>query len=201
MRPAGRWQAKIRPQPGQTFRLRASNHRADHYARWLSIGLRGYGRQHLGQDDAEGISGQDREAIWQGQPHLGYGSRHSDRGSVGRDAKFRNADPLSGWLAARTAHATREGVSDQAVGGRARERAGQTDRTRGRDICSRSQPRPARQGAIDASAPVEKTDQASARTATTRSNARRTIAQTGREAGGEGLYAAGHPHADEGSAG
>src|ERR1700730_7230613 len=111
MRPAGRWQAKIRPQPGQTFRLRASNHRADHYARWLSIGLRGYGRQHLGQDDAEGISGQDREAIWQGQTHLGYGSRHSDRGSVGRDAKFRNANPLSGWLAARTAHETREGVS------------------------------------------------------------------------------------------
>src|ERR1019366_4178830 len=120
--------------------------------------------------------GQDREAIWQGQTHVGDGSRHSDRGSVGRDAKFRNADPLSGWLAARTAHATREGVSDQAVGGRARERAGQTDRTRGRDICSRSQPRPARQGAIDASAPVEKTDQASARTATTRPDARRTMA-------------------------
>jgi Transposase len=36
-------------------------------------------------------------------------------------------------LAARTAHATREGVFDETVGGRARERAGQTDRARGRD--------------------------------------------------------------------
>src|ERR1019366_9531355 len=138
---AGRWQAEVRLQPRQAFRLRASRDRADRHAGWFSIGLRSHGRQHLGQDDTEGVSGQDREAIWQGQTHLGDGSRHSDRGSVGRDAKFRNADPLSGWLAARTAHATREGVSDQAVGGRARERAGQTDRTRGRDICSRSQPR------------------------------------------------------------
>src|SRR5208283_5430470 len=114
-----------------------------------------------------------------------------------------NAGALSGRLTARTAHATRESLSDQAVGGRARERAGQTDRTRGRDLCPRSQSRPARQGAIDASAPVEKTDQASARTATTRPDARRTIAQTrrGQEGGREGLYAAGHPHAGEGSAG
>ena len=37
------------------------------------------------------------------------------------------------------------------------KRAGQTVRTRGRDICSRSQPRPPRQGAIHAPAPVEKT--------------------------------------------
>src|SRR5208337_220827 len=123
-----------------------------------------------------------------GRAKRGDGSRHSDRGSVGRDAKFRNADPLSGRHAARTPHAAREGVSDQAMGGCARERAGQADRTRGRDICSRSQPRPPRQGAIDAPAPVEKTDPAVARTATTRSDARRTIAQTrrGQEGGGEG---------------
>src|SRR5271155_5887961 len=37
----------------------------------------------------EGVSGQDRKAIWQGQTHVGDGSRHSDRGSVGRDAKFK----------------------------------------------------------------------------------------------------------------
>ena len=35
-----------------------------------------------------------------------------------------------------TPHAAREGVSDQAMGGCARERAGQADRTRGRDISS-----------------------------------------------------------------
>ena len=126
-----------------------------------------------------------------------------DRGIPTEDvlAEMRNSETPIHYLVG--SHATREGVSDQAVGGRARERAGQTDRTRGRDICSRSQPRPPRQGAIDAWAPVEKTDPASARTATTRSDARRTIAQTrrGQEGGGEGLCAAGHPHADEGSAG
>jgi hypothetical protein len=134
---------------------------------------------------------------------VGDGSRHSDRGSVDRDAKFRNADPLSGRLATGAAHAAREGVCDQTVGGRARERAGQTDRTRGRDICSRSQPRPTRQGAIDAAAAVEKTDQTPTRTATTKPDAGRTFAQTrrGQERGGQGLCAAGHPHADEGSAG
>src|ERR1700690_3665582 len=109
MRSAGRWHAEIWLQPRQAFRLRASRDRADRHAGWFSIGLRSHGRQHLGQDDTEGVSGQDRKAIWQGQTHVGDGSRHSDRGSVGRDAKFKNADPLSGRLAARTAHATREG--------------------------------------------------------------------------------------------
>src|ERR1700688_128563 len=73
----------------------------------------------------------------------------------------------------------------------------------GRDICFRSQRRPTRQGAIDAAAAVEKTDQAPARTATAKPDARRTIAQTwrGQERGGQGLCAAGHLHADEGSAG
>src|SRR5271155_6247126 len=103
MRSAGRWQAEVWLQPRQAFRLRASRDRADRHAGWFSIG-------HLGQDDTEGVSGQDRKAIWQGQTHVGDGSRHTDRGSVGRDAKFKNADPLSGRLAARAAHATREGV-------------------------------------------------------------------------------------------
>jgi Transposase DDE domain len=89
------------------------------------------------------------------------------------------------------------------LGGRARERAGQIDRTRGRDLCPRSQSRPARQGAIDAPVPAEKTDQASARTATARPDARRPIAQTrrGQEGSGKGLRAAGHSHAHKGSAG
>src|SRR5712671_279888 len=67
----------------------------------------------------------------------------------------------------------------------------------------RSQRRPTRQGAIDAAAAVEKTDQAPARTATAKPDARRTIAQTrrGQERGGQGLCAAGHLHAHEGSAG
>src|ERR1022692_4666890 len=91
MRSAGRWQAEVRLQPRQAFRLRASRDRADRHAGWFSIGLRSHGRQHLGQDDTEGVSGQDREAIWQGQTHVGDGSRHSDRGSVRREAKFKNA--------------------------------------------------------------------------------------------------------------
>src|SRR6202162_2771318 len=37
---------------------------------------------------------------WQGQTHVGDGSRHSDRGSVGRDAKFKNADFII-WSARR----------------------------------------------------------------------------------------------------
>src|ERR1700692_4565470 len=108
MRSAGRWQAEVWLQPRQAFRLRASRDRADCHAGWFSIGLRSHGRQHLGQDDTEGVPGQDRKAIWQGQTHVGDGSRHSDRGSVGRDAKFKNADPLSGRLAARAAHGRRD---------------------------------------------------------------------------------------------
>src|ERR1043166_9684385 len=78
MRPAERWQAKVRLQPRQAFRLRASRDRADRHAGRFSIGLRSHGRQQLGQDDTEGVSGQDRGAIWQGQTHVGDGSRHSE---------------------------------------------------------------------------------------------------------------------------
>src|SRR5258705_13922568 len=67
MRSAGGWQAEVRLQPRQAFRLRASRDRADRHAGWFSIGLRSHGRQHLGQDDTEGVSGQDRKAIWQGK--------------------------------------------------------------------------------------------------------------------------------------
>jgi len=59
MRSAGQWQAEVRLQPRQAFRLRASRDRADRHAGWFSIGLRSHGRQHLGQDDTEGVSGQD----------------------------------------------------------------------------------------------------------------------------------------------
>src|ERR1700693_4678019 len=82
MRSAGRWQAEVWLQPRQAFRLRASRDRADCHAGWFSTGLRSHGWQHLGQDDTEGVSGQDRKAIWQDKTHLGDGSRHSDRGSV-----------------------------------------------------------------------------------------------------------------------
>src|ERR1039457_2856626 len=77
MRSAGRWQAEVRLQPRQAFRLRASRDRADRHAGRFSIGLRSHGWQHLRQDNTEGVSGQDREAIWQGQTHVGDGSRHS----------------------------------------------------------------------------------------------------------------------------
>src|SRR5208337_2986732 len=40
MRSTGRWQAEVRLQPRQTFRLCASRNRADRHAGWLSIGLR-----------------------------------------------------------------------------------------------------------------------------------------------------------------
>src|SRR5436190_14252452 len=71
MRSARRWHAEIWLQPRQAFRLRASRDRADRHAGWFSIGLRSHGRQHLGQDDTEGVSGQDRKAIRQGQTHMG----------------------------------------------------------------------------------------------------------------------------------
>src|ERR1035438_10495688 len=50
---------------------------------------------------------------------------------------------------------------------------------------------------------LKKTDQAPARTAAAKPDARRTIAQTrrGQERGGQGLCAADRPHADERSAG
>src|SRR5277367_2225083 len=60
MRSAGGGQAEVRVQPRQALRLRAGRDRADRDSRRLSPGLRGHGRQHLGQDDAAGFSGQDR---------------------------------------------------------------------------------------------------------------------------------------------
>jgi hypothetical protein len=57
-------------------------------------------------------------------------------------AEMRNSNTLIHYLVGSprgTAHATREGVFEETVGGRARERAGQTDRTRGRDVSFRSQ--------------------------------------------------------------
>src|SRR5271170_5815962 len=67
MRSAGGGQAEVRIQPRQALRLRAGRDRADRDSRRLSTGLRGHGRQHLGQDDAAGFSGQDRGAIRQRQ--------------------------------------------------------------------------------------------------------------------------------------
>ena len=97
MRSAGRGQAEVRLQPRQALRLRAGRNRADRHARWPSAGLRGHGRQHLGQDDAEGVPGQDRGAIRRGQTHLGDGSRRSDRGDPGRDAGLRRRPSTISW--------------------------------------------------------------------------------------------------------
>ena len=144
--------------------LRAGGDRADRHAGRLSAGLRGHGRQHLGQDDAEGVSGQDRGAIWRGQTHLGDGSRHSDRGGPGRDAGLVDADPLSRGHAARAADQAGKGARGQALGRRARERAGQIDRRRGRDLRLRPQRSPAREGTGDAPSSPAQADQASART-------------------------------------
>src|SRR5271169_998249 len=203
MRSAGGRQAEVRLQPGQAFGLRASGDRADRHAGWLSSGLRSHGREYLGQDDAASVSGQDRDAIRQGATHLGDGSRHSDRGSPGRDARLADANPLSRGHAARAADQARKGARSQTVGGGARERASQADRARRGDLCPGPQRKPAGKGTGDAAASAAQTDQASARTATTRPDARRTAAQArrGQERGRQGLWAAGDPHADEGPAG
>src|SRR5206468_757958 len=60
--------------------------RADRHAAGLSVGLRGIGGQHVGQNDATRVSQQDRNAIRQGRAHLADGSGHPDRRSAPRDA-------------------------------------------------------------------------------------------------------------------
>src|SRR5271169_2345277 len=203
MRSAGGGQAEVRIQPRQALRLRAGRDRADRDSRRLSNGLRGHGRQHLGQDDAAGFSGQDRGAIRQRQTHLGDGSRHPDRGGPGGDASLADAHPLSRGHAARTADQAGKGACGQAVGRRARERAGQVDRTGAGDLRLRPQPSPAREGTGDAAASVAQADQTPARTARAEPDARRAVAEARRsqKGGRQGLRVADDPYADEGSAG
>src|SRR5271155_4311824 len=203
MRSAGGGQAEVRIQPRQALRLRAGRDRSDRDSRRLSTGLRGHGRQHLGQDDAAGFSGQDRGAIRQRQTHLGDGSRHPDRGGPGGDASLADADPLSRGHAARTADQAGKGACGQAVGRRARERAGQVDRTGAGDLRLRPQPSPAREGTGDAAASVAQADQTPARTARAEPDARRAVAEARRsqKGGRQGLRVADDPYADEGSAG
>src|SRR5271167_3519166 len=203
MRSAGGGQAEVRIQPRQALRLRAGRDRADRDSRRLSTGLRGHGRQHLGQDDAAGFSGQDRGAIRQRQTHLGDGSRHPDRGGPGGDASLADAHPLSRGHAARTADQAGKGACGQAVGRRARERAGQVDRTGAGDLRLRPQSSPAREGTGDAAASVAQADQTPARTARAEPDARRAVAEARRsqKGGRQGLRAADDPYADEGSAG
>ncbi len=59
--------------------------------------------QHQRQDHAARFPPKDRNSVWQGPAHLGDGSRHSHRGSAGRNARERSADLLSGRHAQRPA--------------------------------------------------------------------------------------------------
>jgi hypothetical protein len=68
-------------------------------ARGLSLGLRGACRKHQRQDHPWGFSGKDREAIRQGGPYLGDGSRHSHRRDAGQDARLLAGGELSRWYA------------------------------------------------------------------------------------------------------
>ena len=81
----------------------------------LPLALRGDAGQHLGQDDAARLHQADRSSVRQGQAHVGHGPRHPHRGSAGRDAAIRDADPLSGGHATRTSRATGAGFSDQTM--------------------------------------------------------------------------------------
>ena len=68
----------------------------------------------------------DRSAVWQGQPHLGDGPRHSDRGGAGRDARGRSAGLLSGRHPQGPAEQARSATVRTAVGAGAGGRRSQT---------------------------------------------------------------------------
>jgi hypothetical protein len=69
----------------------------------LPLTLRGDGGKHLGQDDVARLHQADRDAVWQGQAHLGDGPRHPHGKGAGRDAGVRDADTISGGHTARPA--------------------------------------------------------------------------------------------------
>ena len=73
-------------QPRWSAGLFAGRDRAGDHAGWLSVGLRGDGRQHVGSHDAARVSRQDRTHLRQGEADVGDGSRDPDRSDLGGDA-------------------------------------------------------------------------------------------------------------------
>lgn len=55
--------------------------------RWPAAGVRSAGGEHLGQDDAQELFGQDRSDVRQGPACVGDGPRHPHPGDPGADAK------------------------------------------------------------------------------------------------------------------
>ena len=98
---------------------------------------------------------QDRAAIRQGPARLVDGPRHSHRRRPGRDAAGRSAGAISGRHAEGTPEPTGAGPFGQALAGGPPGRAGQASAPGRRTLCVRPEPRPGRQGALDAPAAIE----------------------------------------------
>jgi hypothetical protein len=64
----------------------ATNGATVHAGRSVS-GLRGAAWKRRGLQDAAIVPRQDRTAVWPRPAHMGYGSRHSDGGGAGRNAR------------------------------------------------------------------------------------------------------------------
>jgi hypothetical protein len=77
-------------------RLSTGRHRLGRDEGWFSPGVRSYGWQHFGSDDAAQVSQAHRKHLWSGEAHLGHGPRYSHRSGPGRDANRRTADLVSG---------------------------------------------------------------------------------------------------------
>src|SRR5271163_1064482 len=205
MRSAGGGQAEVRIQPRQALRLRAGRDRADPR---VKPGDPPDGFPLAYEVMAGNTSDKTTLRAFLAKIEAQYGSAKRtwvmDRGIPTEEvlAEMR-AHPLSGGHAARTADQAGKGACGQAVGRRARERAGQVDRTRAGDLRLRPQPSPAREGTGDAAASVAQADQTPARTARAEPDARRAVAEARRsqKGGRQGLRVADDPYADEGSAG
>src|SRR3954454_19657535 len=112
---------------------------------------------HRGRDDVAGVSRTHRAAIRQGAPGLADGRRRADRGGARRDARGQPAGALSGGHAKGSLDAFGKASGRQAVARGATRRTGQAVGARGRALRLSPKPRPRRQGAGDAAAPVEAT--------------------------------------------
>src|SRR5207249_11135752 len=86
---------------------------------------------------------------------LADGPRRADRGGACRDARCRPAGTLPGGYAEGPPDALGEASDRSAVAAGATRRASQALGARRRALCSGAKPRPRRQGAGNAAAPVE----------------------------------------------
>src|SRR4029450_7798825 len=112
-------------------------------------------RQHRRQDDVAGLSRADRAAIRQDASGLADGPRRADRGGAGRDARCRPAGALPGGHAEGASDALGKTSGGQAVARGPTRRAGEALGARRRALRVGAKPRPRRQRAGNAAAPVE----------------------------------------------